>query len=476
VTASRRALVVVLVAGCGDNIKIAPDASSGRITTGTHLVQHPSVAGGVTASGDVVFYDFDEDGHSIAKVIPIAGGDETTIATSMGTGKPDIRFEIAGNVVFAWTDRGNRVGTLTIWSRSTGVVAVGPNVRPGRAAATSDGNYVVYERDVTATTVNVAMGPIQGPPTIVESDNSADSTCWQTTDLASVGNRLLVRACPGSATAFTLRSYAPDGSASTAVSTSATSAWYGTDRVVYLEGNGAVASALGDGTGSASLASNVAEFGVSDDGTTVFSRGNDGSISSIATDGTGTARQLVPSGAMMLGAIAPSHASALYATTLNDLGAGYVQPYTDVKTTSGLVLVPGATSCPSCLISSFTSDSRYALVLDPIDNSETADGEGPIHVFDLTTGTTVTSFGSTIFDALSIDGTRFLFLDAVRDSTQVTGWLYGLTSRGVLADDSTTTIATGVEALATDDSGTTVVYSMSENTDDNYAGVWVSPL
>jgi hypothetical protein len=469
-------VLIALLAGCGDNIKIKPDASNGRITTGTHLIQRPSVVGGVTTSGDLAFYDYDADGHSVAKVIPLAGGDETTIATSMGTGKPDIRFAVAGDVVFAWTDRGNRIATLTMWSRSAGVVSIGANVRPGRAAATVDGSSIVYERDVTATTVNVAVGPLAGAQAIVESSNSADSTCWQTTDLASVGNRLLVRACPASSTAFTLRSYSPDGSASATLSTSTTTAWYGRDRVVFLDGTGTVASTLGDGTGSATLATGAAELAVSDDGASVFTRGNDGSISSIASDGSGAARPLVSSGAMVLGAVAPDRTTALYATTLDDRGTGYVQPYTDVKTTSGLTLVPGATSCPRCLADSFTSDSHYALVIDPIDNSQAVDGEGPIHVFDLATGASVTSFGSLIFDAISIDGSRFLFLDAVRDSTQVTGWLYGLTSRGVLADDAATVIATGVETLAIDDARTTVVYSLSASDSDDAAGIWVAAL
>jgi hypothetical protein len=208
----------------------------------------------------------------------------------------------------------------------------------------------------------------------------------------------------------------------------------------------------------------------------VFSLGSDGSIAATAVDGTGNPHQLVHGGAMHLGAIAPDRATALYASMIDDRGAGFVQPYTDVKTTSGLVLVPGVTSCPRCLTDSFTPDTRYALVLDPIDNSQAADAAGPIHVFDLATGASVTSFGTTIFDAISLGGSRFLFLDAVRDSTQVTGWLYGMTSRGVLADDVATVIATGVENLALDDARKTVVYSLAPSGSDDDAGVWVAPL
>jgi hypothetical protein len=100
------------------------------------------VIGGVTNDGDVAFADSNADGHSVAKVIPVAGGPETVIATSVGTGKPDVRWEIRGGVVFAWTDRQNGAGTLTIWSAATGVVPRGSDVRPGRAGATADGSLI----------------------------------------------------------------------------------------------------------------------------------------------------------------------------------------------------------------------------------------------------------------------------------------------------------------------------------------------
>lgn len=48
------------------------------------------------------------------------GGEPTTIATSAGTGKQDIRFEVWGDTVLAWTDRGNRTSTLTVWSAASG--------------------------------------------------------------------------------------------------------------------------------------------------------------------------------------------------------------------------------------------------------------------------------------------------------------------------------------------------------------------
>ncbi len=470
--------VCALVAGCGDNIKPAAptDAGSVRVTTGRHLVPRPSVIGGLTASGDVVFFDFDAMGHTVAKAIPLAGGDEVLIAASSGTGKTDLRFDIHGDVVFVWADRGNRVGNLTIWSRAAGVVPIGPNVRPGRAAATADGAYVLYERDVATTTVNIASGPIGGPHVIVGTANSGDNTCWQDIDLAAIGERFLVRACPQTATAFTLKSFATDGT-SVDLSTSAMAASYGEERVAWLDGTGAVASALPDGSAAATLATGAAEFAVSDDETTVAYRGTDGSIATTGVDGTGSPHVVVTSGAMALGSIAPDDQTVLYATMLVDMGSGFVQPYMDVKSSSGTVLVPGATSCPGCLASPFTADSKRALLLDPIDNSQAADVEGPIHVIDLATGASVTSFGSTIFDALTIGTTpQFVFLDAVRDSTLLTGWRYSITTRSADADNTAITIATGVEDLTFDRARTTAVYSLAASDADDLAGVWVAPL
>src|SRR5262245_36183029 len=129
----RSSLVLALAfVACGDNSEIAPDANApARVATGTHLVARHAVVGGITADGYIAFYDFDEQGHAVAKVIPISGGDEIELARSDGTGKVDVRFEIRGGVVFAWTDRGNRVANLTIWSKGSGVIPVGAGVRPG---------------------------------------------------------------------------------------------------------------------------------------------------------------------------------------------------------------------------------------------------------------------------------------------------------------------------------------------------------
>src|ERR1700735_4522875 len=135
------ALVVVAVA-CGSSHGDAPDASSadsGEVPSGTHLVDHPAVVGGITSDGYVAYYDENADGHTVAEVVPLAGGAATPIATSTGSGKIDIKFQTIGPLVLAWTDRGNRMATMTMWSAASGVIAAGTDIRANRAGGSAGG-------------------------------------------------------------------------------------------------------------------------------------------------------------------------------------------------------------------------------------------------------------------------------------------------------------------------------------------------
>lgn len=473
------AALALAAAACGDDgPDVTPDAGIERFVAGARLVDHAAVIGGITQAGDVVFYDFDDAGHSVAKVMPLAGGEVTSIASSNGTGKQDVRFEIRGGVVFAWTDRGNRMATLTIWSRATGAVAIGANTRPGRAAASTDGTAVLYERNITATTADVVAGPITGAHALLGTMNSQDQACWQDTDLASVGDRFLIRACPSSGTAFSLVSATTTGTVSE-LAPQAIDAWYGADRVVWRDEAGALVSARGDGSSRAELATAVAEHVLGEDGTTVAYRTAAGAIATIPVDGTAAATELLPSGAAMLGPLSPDNRSVMYATIVEDRGSDYVQPYTDVAvaTLSGTrTLVPGATSCAGCLRSSFTRDGRYALVLDPIDNGRELSGSGPIRIMSVETGDELVTFGlPSTYNAVAYgDGSRFVVFDALRDTTLATGWRYGLTSRGI-GDAESLQLALGAEGVVIDSTRTHAVVSFAAGPDD-LAGLWVVSL
>jgi hypothetical protein len=465
----------------------APPAAPVRIATGRHLIDHAAVVGGITSDGYVVFSDVNADGHSVAKVMPIDGGPETVIATSSGTGKSDLRFEIRGGVVFAWADRGNRVATLSVWSQATGVVPRGMNTRPGRAAATADGRMVMYERDVTDTTVNLVAGPVGGPDMVIASANSEDSDCWRNTDIASIGTvtpRLLARYCPAGATAFTLRSLSSDG-AMHDLSTTAEVAAYGTTRTIWRETGGAL-QATEDGLTAEPLATNATDFVVSRDLATLAYLTSDGAIYGLPTDRSVAQHMLVAApNAKQLGALSPDGQTVLYASKTEDRGKDNLAPYTDVCASAPQgapqVLIPGTTSCPSCLFDSFTPDGRYALALDPIDNSQAADGSGTIKVFSLADGQAVTSFGTNIYTAIAMgssgsSGTesRFLFIDAVRDATLSTGWVYGMTARALSADAPATDVARGAENFALDRAHARGVVSF--NGTDEVAGLWVISL
>lgn len=481
-----RVAAVAALAACGSSPPPppAPDAAiPSRVATGRRLVDHAAIVGGLTSDRYVVYSDVNADGHSVAKAMSLDGGLEAVIATSSGTGKSDLRFEIRGRVVFVWSDRGNRMSTLTVWSAATGPIPRGSGVRPGRAAASADGTAIAYEKDITTTTASLVAGPLAGPDTVISTANAEDATCWRDTDLASLGARLLVRYCPVGATAFTLRGLAPGG-AMTDLTLDAADARFGVDRIVWRETGGALAATT-DGAAVTRLATGASAFTATRDLAAAAFLTSDGAIQAVPTDGSQAARVLVPAGeARQLGALSPDGQTVLYATQIEDRGPGHVAPYTDVRASmpSGAprTLAPGTTSCPGCLSDPFTPDGRIALVIDPIDNTPALDGAGTIRVLALADGAEVASFGSTIYNAYAIAGTgagaesRFVFAEAVKDESLVTGWIYGLTARALGSKAEATTLAAGAEDFVIDRASATAVVSF--NGDDDISGIWITPL
>src|SRR5262249_5885842 len=159
--------------------------------------------------------------------------------------------------------------------------------------------------------VDVVAGPIAGPYTTIGTMSSADNTCWQNTDLAAVGDRFVVRACPDGTTQFSLLGVTHDGATQAALATNVPAAWYAPDRVVWRDGAGTLSSARGDGTGVVTLATNVADHVVSEDGTTVAYITSAGALGRIAITG-GTPTMLATSGAAGLGPIAPDDQTVMY--------------------------------------------------------------------------------------------------------------------------------------------------------------------
>jgi hypothetical protein len=202
----------------------------------------------------------------------------------------------------------------------------------------------------------------------------------------------------------------------------------------------------------------------------------------VPADGSEPPRVLVPApGAKRLGAVSPTGAAVLYATQIEDRGPDHLAPYTDVRAGGApdgpRALVSGTTSCASCLADSFTPDGRYALVIDPIDNTPALDGAGTIRVLDLADGSEVSMFGETIYNAYALPGggggaaSPFVFVDAVRDASLVSGWIYGLTARTLEPDAEPALVAAGAESFFLDRATGTVAVSF--NGDDDIAGVWI---
>jgi len=471
-----------------DGADSAPAVDADDFAMGQRLIARPATLQGLTSDGYVVFSEAVGDaGAQVAEVIALDGGGETTIATGTAAEKT-LRIDTNGPVVFVWTNRGNRIAMLTVWSKATGVVPVGAGIRPGRSAATSDGAFIAYVDNVTATTADVVVSAIASTsPTTVGTLNASDTSCWQDVDLEFAGTppRFLSFFCPTPSAAFTVRSTATDGSGSTDLSSATTLETVGKNVVVVAGGDAGLQSFAPDGTNPVTLfAPGVAAFELSADESTVAFQTNDDSIqtSLIAVAGAHVA---VPSGqGMQLGPISPDKNYVLFASALGDAGANQVAADTDVQLASTLdggairALVSTITSCPGCLADSFTPDVTFAMAIDPIDNSETAGGVGPLHVFPLDGGAD-SRIGTNVYTVLALDAgsgasSQLLFVEGTPNAALSTGYAYELYTRSLGPSDMPTEIARGAELLAVDDARTVVVYSIPG--DDDLAGVWVVPL
>jgi hypothetical protein len=471
----RAVLVVAAMTACGDNAKApaadaSSDAGASRSALGRHLVTHDAIVQGLTSDGYLIYTDV-AGGTPVAHAVPLAGGDDVVIATSASTARDDFRVAVADTLVFAWSNRGNRSATLTLWSAATGPQLRTQAARPGRAAASN--GRILYERNATATSAEVVSGLVDGTDVVIDTANAADGTCWRSTDLVTVAGHQLARYCPAGATTWTLRSIASNGSMLD-LSQHADQASYGDSHVVWLE-TGGVLAASHDGATSHTLATDAASAVATNDASQVAYLSTSGAVRAGPSDGA--LATLEASGAVALGALSPDGTHALYATQLRTGTHDDVAPYTDVRVASpaaGATLVRGTTSCPGCLFDSFTADDSYALVLDPIDNSQAADEAGPIAVHDVSDGHTITTFGENIYTAVRLDGagqtTRFVFVDAVRDSTLATGWAYGLSVRSLRAT-ADTPIARAAESFWIETERGVIVSSFGGT--DDVAGIWV---
>jgi hypothetical protein len=476
-----RTLALAALVACSSShgaMPDAPPADSGEVSSGTHLVDHPAVVGGITSDNYVAYYDVNDSNHTVAESIPIAGGQATSIATSTGSGKIDIKLETIGPIVFAWTDRGNKMSTMTLWSAGAGVLPLGQDIRPGRAGGLPDGTAIIYESAVGSSSANIVAGSLSAAQ-LVGAANSADNDCWQDTDLAAAGDRLVARYCPGTSTTFSLVSAAADGSSPATLSTDATGAYYGSSSIVWIESSGALFAASPDGSSSTALGSDATDFTFSSDGTTVAWLTAGGAIYLQALAGSGSATQVVAPGiAKQLGALSPDDQTVMFASQVVDMGSAYVQPFTDVLAaragSAPIVLEPDATSCAGCMYSSFTADGKYALAIDPIDNSEQADGVGPIRAFAIDTGASVATFGSNGYSAVANSGSSIVLLEATSASSLETGFAYGLTQLDASSGTVGTVIARDAESFVFDDALTNAVVSFPGS--DATAGIWVTPL
>jgi hypothetical protein len=452
-----------------------------REASGTRIVPRAALLEGLTSDGWVVFSEsaiVDGGPFATAKVIALDGSGETTIASGA-----NVRIDVEGTIVFVWTNRSAGNATLTVWSHATGAIAKGPNIRPGRAAASSDGSFIGYVRDSDGTRANIVVEATTSTSTapVVGTLNAADNTCWQNVELAFSGtpSRYVFYACPAGVTSSTLRSVDTNGASPVDLSTKASAPTFGSSTLAFLDGD-ALTVAAADGTGAKVLATGVAEYRLSHDALSATVRTTTGALL-LADVASATTRTLVNApGAALLGALSPDATMTLFARATQDRGAGQSALYSDValaftgaEAGAPITLVPGTTSCAGCLLDNFSADDAFALAIDPIDNGVDGGGSGVMRVFAIDGGGAgVASFGTHAWDAVSLSPSRFLFVDIAREAALATGYSYDFYTRSLAASETPVSIAKGTENAAIDTTRAHLVYSIPSPS--AVEGVWVA--
>jgi hypothetical protein len=458
------------------------------LATGTRIVPREATFEGLTSDGYVVFSEPIVDGGRVAEVVALDGGGQATIAEGTSTDKT-LRIVTSGKVAFVWTDRGNRIATLTVWSKATGAVPIGMGIRPGRAAASADGTTIAYMSDVTTTTANVVVSPIgASAATVVGTANASDPNCWRDVDMAFVGTaapRFLSFYCPQGATSFAVQSTAADGSGSAMLSTSAVAETFGSDLVVVLDALGTLATSAADGSSRVVIASNAASAQLSHDQSSLYFETTDGGIGSSPVDASAPTA-VVPAGeAVQLGFVSANDHLVMFAGAMSVPDAGGNPPSTDVRVASSApdagvpaVLVASTTSCVNCLTDPFSADSTQALAIDPVDTTTPLAGSGPLRAFSLADDAGLT-FGTHVWDAIALSSgsgaaSRFLLVEIAQAVQLETGFSYDLYTRTLVANDTPAYVARAAENAGIDSARTFIVYSIPGS--GNLAGVWVAPL
>jgi hypothetical protein len=288
--------------------------------------------------------------------------------------------------------------------------------------------------------------------------------------------------CPDASTTFALQSGASDGG-SAVISATAAQETIGATVVLYADSTGNLSSFAPSDAGSVALGGNVSVFELSADESTVAFQTNDGLVATTPARQANVRVAVPEGGAAELGPLSRDARYVLFASTLGDGGPGAVAAPTDVQLASTAggatrVLVPTTTSCPGCLEDSFTPDGTYALALDPIDDSQSAGGTGPLHAFPLDGGAD-SRLGTNVWTVIALDAgagasSRFLFVESTPNAALLNGASYTLYTRSLDPSDTPVPIASGVEWAGLDEARANVVYSIPG--EGPLAGVWVAPL
>lgn len=340
---------------------------------------------GITSDNQVLIYDW--AGLSLS-VVPLAGGAATTIGPANSS--QDVIAGSGSAVVLVTGAAQTGYGKLTVWTAANGAKAIGTKTlagNPGTGAldVSSDGKYVLYTDNATATTADIyvagtdgsnatklvtgaSVGATCNPVLYFAGDDAVVSYCTEQPD-ASTTFLATVAAISGPPTWQTTQTFAnADGANFVAAhgGTSASSVAFVTSAGMQVEAIGGTTPTVIDANGTNGFFNNA--------GTSLIYFDKAGNVwtSAIATPAPG---QLVAGPILGTLALSPDD-KWLEFTKTQDQNTGLLDMYLVSTTASGAdggnaVTTLDGTSDGSNFGDAFTADGSHAIFFTAVNSSGT---------------------------------------------------------------------------------------------------------
>ncbi len=424
------------------------------------------------------------DANSATQAVAVAGG-----ANAVNTIETSDAVQIAGNAVFSWSnvDMNTGIGTLSVWTKASGLVQLSTSSAADIAAISADNAYVMFVDNASAdgATGDIAIAHSDGTVKMAIFTNVSATTGACSPTLGALGTLLVASYCPPLGDAATqpaaIATVDPASHATNTLQTNVSGFWVGAGtELFYTDNNGAgFAQALAGGTSSA-IDTNI------NLSTNVFMSSNGGK-----------ALYTTPNGTLNVGTTAnPSVNTLLVAANVTDFESrnavsgdfGYAIFYTNLDSgnqfsTDLFLANTSAASQTAVTLESdtlgscggdsgdcFTADSSHALFLGAID----ADLTGTLNAQPVG-GATPAAISTKVWAAWKATGTKIAYNDRyISDAASMKAFA-DVNTVDVAAPGNKTLIATQADLeIKVNTDGTKVVYVISNIAGSE--GLYVAPI